>query len=224
MNGNAMGLQWIVGVSLSLGSTSLWAQVDVCEIHEADRYDNCAKALADSAGSNEAYRAECRQTAAERRAELADWGVDAKALSDIAIFDRYDRELVNRCKADREQTRRDSLERDRLAAETAAANAERARIAAAREKEAEEYGAQQMKAGQEMMNKQNTMLQGLGVNLGGMSMGDEDDEDLDDEEYSAIELQMYQKMVNSGAAPGCKGMTGAALVECVDEALDAEEE
>ncbi len=68
------------------------------------------------------------------------------------------------------------------------------------------------------------MLQGLGVNLGGMSMGDEDDEDLDDEEYSDFELQMYQKMVDDGAAPDCKGMTGTALVDCVDETLDAEEE
>ncbi len=155
MKNLAAGSKWFVGVSLMVGCTSVWAQMDMCEVRESDRYDNCARALAGSAGSNELYRNECKQTAAARRAEMIDWGINAKALSDIAIFDRYDRELVNRCKADREQARRDSLERERLSAEAAAANTDRARIEAERDKQAEEYGAQQMKAGQEMMNKQN---------------------------------------------------------------------
>ena len=224
MKRNAWVSRSLIGLSMAFGASAAWPQVDSCEIRESDRYDNCAKALSDAgrSGANEQYQGECRQAATERRAELDEWGVDSAAMSDAAIFDRYDRELVARCKADREQTRRDSLEHDRLAAERATAEADRARIAAERNRQAEEYGAQQMNSGQAMMKEQNEMLRGLGVNLGDISLDSE--EDLEDDDYSAAELQMYERMIDSGAAPGCKGTSGAAMVECVDAALDAEDE
>ncbi|HNP62655.1 MAG TPA: hypothetical protein PKH39_01910 [Woeseiaceae bacterium] len=219
MKFQASGFSWLVGAGLVLGGATAWAQVDTCEILGSDRYSGCPEALSQR-DSAEPYRSECKQVAAERRSELQEWGIDAKSLSDVAVFDRYDRALVERCKADREQSRQNSLESDRQAADREAADAERARVNAEREKQAEEYGAQQLKAGQAMMQGQNEMLKGLGVDLGDLA---DDEEEMDeDEEYSPVELQMYQRMVDEGMAPGCKGLSGADLVDCVDDALDEE--
>ena len=215
----ASGFGWFVGAGLIMASTFSWAQVDTCEILGSDRYSGCPKALSQPDNA-EPYRSECKQVAAERRSELQEWGISSKSLSDVAVFDRYDRALVDRCKADREQSRQDSLESDRQAADRATADAERARVNVEREKQAEEYGAQQMKAGQAMMEGQSEMLKGLGVDLGDLA---DDEEEMDEnEEYSPMELQMYQRMVDEGVAPGCKGLSGADLVDCVDDALDEE--
>lgn len=74
---------------------------------------------------------------------------------------------------------------------------------------------------QQLMDKQDKMLQGLGVNMGGpaaASGGDSNESDID-----PIELQMYQKMVDEGVAPQCKGKKGEALIDCVDAAIDEKE-
>lgn len=210
MNNLVVGGAWLVAASLALVSQPVWA--------DGDPYEQCPKVFANPAYGSAAYREECSDALAEYRAQLDAWGIDSGNMSDMQAWNRYGAEQKTREEARREQDRRDALERERLAAERAAAEAEQSRIAAARAKQTEEYGAQQMRAGQKMMQDQNDMLKGLGVNLGGMSIDAGDD----DEEYSATELQMYQRMVDDGAAPGCKGLSGAALVNCVDEVVEAE--
>lgn len=64
------------------------------------------------------------------------------------------------------------------------------------------------------MKKQDDMLKGMGVNMGVMEADASDDSD----PPSAVELQMYQKMLDEGVAPHCKGKKGWVMIDCVDAA------
>ena len=95
------------------------------------------------------------------------------------------------------------------------------RSAAAR-KEAEERRREaqhdkQVQHADELMKKQSDMLKGMGVNMGG-GFGEGSDDEAD-----AAELHAYQKMVDSGVAPKCKGKKGEALINCVDAELDKQQ-
>jgi hypothetical protein len=67
-----------------------------------------------------------------------------------------------------------------------------------------------------LMDDQSKMLQELGVEI------DEDGDEGDDEGVDATELKMYQEMLRNGIAPQCKGKQDQALIDCVDDVLDAE--
>ena len=143
-------------------------------------------------------QAECRQMAKNARFRLKDeFKVkNADSLTDREALKRIDEEVNNRKEA---QRRADEKRRDDV------------------NHRYEESAAQQMKMGKEMMDQQDKMLQGLGVNYGNAGGNEDDDDGID-----STELKMYQKMVDSGAAPKCKGKKGQALLDCVDAALDAQ--
>ena len=143
-------------------------------------------------------QAECRQMAKNARFRLKDEFKlkNADSLTDREALTRIDEEVNNRNDAQRraDEKRRDDINRRNEAS-----------------------AAQQMKMGKDMMDQQNKMLQGLGVNFGNAGSNEDDDDAID-----PTELTMYQKMVDSGAAPKCKGKKGQALLDCVDAALDAQ--
>ena len=112
--------------------------------------------------------------------------------------------------------------------------AEERRQAEEANRAANELGTQQRANAENLLRQQNDTLRGLGINLGGLGLGDDEDDEgsIDDDELSeeeedaafdAMEQRMYQQMVDQGAAPECRGMRGAALIDCVDAVLDAED-
>lgn len=68
-----------------------------------------------------------------------------------------------------------------------------------------------------IMERQKKMMQSMGLSLPADS--DSDDDSASDDK---MQEQMYRKMVEGGAAPQCKGKSGAALIKCVDAAMDAD--
>ncbi len=151
------------------------------------------------------YREWCGKTAADARRRLGDeFGVDAGDMSAQQAIARLAEEIEQRRLAqERELQARDERERARYEAEA---------------RRQEENAARQMAEADRMAREQNEMLKGLGVDLG----GGVDDDEADD--VDPTELAMYQKMVDRGVAPHCKGQRGARLIDCVDEALEAEED
>jgi len=72
---------------------------------------------------------------------------------------------------------------------------------------------------QSIMKQQQSMMKAMGVDV--PSDNDEDKtEQQEDAEQAKIQQQMYQSMVDGGAAPQCKGKTGDALIECVEAAVE----
>lgn len=148
--------------------------------------------------------ADCRQRKTDSKKEADNARVRLGNEFDVDAGDMTDQEAVRRLAEEVDQKRRDDEEEADLRAD----QADRARASDINQ----------------MMDRQDKMLQGLGVS---MNTGDNDDDYADEDEYEddidPIELQMYQRMVDGGAAPQCKGRTGAALIDCVDEALDEDE-
>lgn len=185
-----------------------------------DPHEGCDRTFVDPAYGSSQFRQSCTLELSRRRAELAAWGIDAAGMSSLDSWHRYAAESVARNDARQEQERRDRLESERLAAERAKAQAEQEKVAAASARESERYAAQQMQAGQQMMREQDQMLKGLGVNLGGGTSASADCGD----EYEPDEIRMYEVMIGNGVAPQCRHLKCEALVDCVDEVLDAEDE
>lgn len=138
--------------------------------------------------------ADAKKEAANARERLQkDFRVDAGNMTDHEAIQRLAEEVDNRRRANEEASAR--------------------REEAAQAEQANRFG--------KLMDKQNKMLKGIGVD-----MGDDDDEEGDSESADGIdpvELQMYQRMVDGGAAPQCKGKKDEALINCVDRVLDEEE-
>ena len=150
----------------------------------------------------EQREAECRRNRADRqkravsaRARLkSEFQVDGSSMSDREAIARLDQEIAKKAEAERE----------------------------ASERRAEAAEQERMKQVSAALKQQDQKLKGLGYKLRTAPASD-DDEGSDDEELDAAELQGYQQMVDNGAAPQCKGKKGAALIDCVDAVLDAEE-
>lgn len=187
---------------------------------DGDYWEGCDKTFVDEAYGSTSFRESCGHELRRRRAELAAWGINVSNMSKLDAWDRHDAERVVREDARREQQRRDQLESERLATERAQAQAEQEKVAAASARESERYAAEQMKAGQQLMQQQDQMLKDLDVSLGSSTAVHANCGD----DYDAGELRMYQVMVDTGAAAHCKNLTCGALVDCVDEVLDAEED
>lgn len=204
----------IASVALILASTSISAQEGV------DALDGCPNVFSNPGSASPDFRQTCADAAREHRAELESWGVSTQGMSDLQVWDRHDAEFRKREQARQEQERRDALEAQRLENQRQATLLEQQKLNEQREREAEANAAQQMQRGQQMMQQQSQMLQGLGVNMGGMTIPDANSDDDDD---NAFELQMYQKMIENGVAPQCKGKEGDELIDCVDTALDQDE-
>lgn len=67
-----------------------------------------------------------------------------------------------------------------------------------------------------LLKKQDEMLKEMGVKPNALAAGVADDSD----EPDPAELQQYQKMLDSGIAPHCKGKKGWAMIDCVDQAME----
>ena len=191
-------------------------------LSDYDSLDQCPKVFADEAFGSDSYRADCQRELDKRRAQLDAWGIDSDDMTSLQAWDRFAAEQNVRLEAQAEREQSARLESERLAVQRAEADAETQRMAAVRDQEAQAYAERQMATGRQMMQEQSDMLQGMGVGLAGMSIDASDT--LSDDEFSETELRMYEKMVEDGAAPGCKGLKGAALVDCVDAAIYEEEE
>ena len=188
---------------------------------DGDPFEGCEQTFADENYGSSPFRNTCGHELRRRRAMLAAWGIDASRMPKIDAWDRYEAEYTVREDSRREQEQRDRLESERLATERARAQAEQEKVAAASARESERYAAEQMKNAQQMMQEQDQMMKSLGVNLGaGGATGSADCGD----DYEADEIRMYQVMINNGVAPQCRTLTCGALVDCVDEVLDAEED
>lgn len=138
--------------------------------------------------------ADAKKEAANARKRLQnDFKFDAGDMTDQEAIQRLTEEVENR-------------RRDNEAANT---------------RREEAFEAEQASRAAKLMDRQNRMLKGMGVN-----MGDDEDEESDSDSADGIdpvELQMYQRMVDGGVAPQCKGKKDEALIECVDKVLDEEE-
>ncbi len=160
-----------------------------------------SKTRAEQYAKKDQHEAECRrdnadhkQRAANARVRLTgEFKVDSGGMSDKEAIARLNEEIGKKAEADKN----------------------------ARELRAQQAEQQRMNQASAMLDKQDQMLKGLGVNL--RTSRAEDEEGPSDAEYDATELQMYQTMVDQGAAPQCKGKKGAQLVVCVDAALGEEE-
>lgn len=190
-------------------------------VADGDEFENCEKVFVDESYGPASFRETCFAEARRRRADLDAWGIDTAGMTVLEAWDRHGAETRKQEQARLAQAQRDQVEKERLAAERANAEAESQRIAAERDREGEKYAAAQRQAGQQMMEEQNAMLRGLGVNLGSSkSTGAA----CDDDEIDGTELSMYQTMLDNGVAPQCRGLTCGELIDCVDEALDEEED
>lgn len=143
--------------------------------------------------------AECRRQVAERRQQAAQARTRLKAEFGVDASKFSDQMAIGRLEEEigkRDEKRQEDKERQARAADQ-----------------------QRMNQAAALMKQQDQMLKSQGVKVGSGAGAD-----AGDDEYDAVELQSYQKMVDSGVAPQCKGRKGAALIECVDEALDEEED
>jgi len=159
------------------------------------------------------------QTPDEKRADLRGWAVDVEGLSDAQVRDRWTQEATARSRGEMQAARR-SEEADKLRQlanedATDARNRQIDAIAA----QATQSAAGLQQAAELARTQGEAALRALGVDPDALAS---DDEDVADAEADAFEMRIYQQMVDSGLAPGCKGMTGDALVACVDAALDDE--
>ena len=204
---------WLAAIGVLLAGRPAWSQVDA--------YESCPRAFQNPSYGSADFRETCQMVLREHRAQLEAWGISTKGMSDLQAWDRFGAESQTREDAEHEQQRRDSLERERLAARRAEANAEQQRVQAQREKEANAAAAQQVQTFQKAVEQQNKTLQGLGVNLGGIKIPSADS---DDDEDLATQVQMYKQMLGNGIAPQCKGKDGQELIDCVDEALGADDD
>lgn len=147
--------------------------------------------------AKEQREAECRQRKIEDAKEAKHARKRLEKEFGVAAADMTDREAIARLAE--EVNRREREEKE--AADLRAERAEQAR----------------MNKADKLMSRQNSMLKSLGVDMAS------DDEDEDDYGVDPVELQMYERMIANGVAPNCKGQKDQALIDCVDEALDAEE-
>jgi hypothetical protein len=76
----------------------------------------------------------------------------------------------------------------------------------------EQAESQQEKQRRKVLDKQDAVLK--------ETIGMDSDEIANDE--GAAQEKMYEKMVQQGVAPQCRGKKGAALIACVDKVLDAQ--
>jgi len=157
------------------------------------------------------------QTPDEKRNDLRSWGVGVQGLSDAQVREAWNRETVTRSTAELQAARR-AEEAEKLLSlgredETDARNREIDAIAAQATQSAEG-----MRLAAEMAHRQgDAALRSLGVDPEALSS---EDEDTADSEADAFEMRIYQQMIDSGMAPGCKDLKGDALVTCVDAVLD----
>jgi len=85
---------------------------------------------------------------------------------------------------------------------------------AAAEARADAAEKQQQDQNNALLQQQNEMLKKMGVNL----QAEESDAGADSDPPDPTELKLYQKMLESGVAPHCKGKKGWAMIDCVDAA------
>jgi len=186
---------------------------DIDAIDRADREYDAKRAADGLLGSD-------TQTADEKRADLRDWGVSVQDMSDAQVRERWNGEKVNRSIAEMQAARR-TQESDRLR------ELGRQDSVAAQNRQIDEVarrasqGGEGLGQGAEVARIQgNAALQTLGINPDALTSEDEDEADA---EADAFELRMYQQMIDSGLAPQCKGMTGSAMITCVDRVMDGDE-
>jgi hypothetical protein len=146
-------------------------------------------------------KAECQRLGTAARARLSkEFSVKSDGMSNAQAIGRLDEEQVKQknARADAEQKRRDAEARRQ-----------------------EQHQKEMMNQAASVMNNQNAMLKGLGVSMQGITVPGSD---ASDAEYDEAELHMYQKMLDSGVAPECKGEQGSALIDCMDAALGEKKE
>jgi hypothetical protein len=186
------------------------------DIEAMDRLDREeeARKLAEPRGSD-------AQSPGEKRAELQEWGVSAQGLSDAAVVDRWEREWEARYVADIRKSRRDSEARtlSELARQDANEQERRQTDDLVRQATSSQEGL--IRASEAARVQGEAAARSLGIDLDAL---DSDDEEESDAAVDAFGMQLYQQMINNGIAPECKGKQGDALIECVDAALDVDEE
>lgn len=160
--------------------------------------DDGSKATAAQYAEKDRREAECRRNLADQKQRAANARARLKGEFKVDAGTMSDSEAIARLQE--EVDRRAEAQND------------------ASERRAEAAEQKRMEQASSMLDKQDRMLKGQGVNMK-TSAADE----LDEDEIDPTELQMYQRMVDQGAAPQCKGRKGEALITCVDAALDEEE-
>lgn len=219
-----------MNTKLALPVICIAAGLLIAQPAAAQHYINCSHALlqdpvalSKDSGEGDAWppeaiaqlkreQAECRQRAVVARERLrAEFDIDATKMTDALAITRLDEELDRRRRA-----------------EEAAAFERRAAESRRQEDTADAWADK----GSSMMQQQDAMLRNMGIDAQSIPGMEEDDEDYDEDEdeptnssgVDPVELQMYEDMVRNGVAPKCKGMKDMALIDCVDAAIDAEEE